>query len=483
MIPLVVLVAVAVRLVPLLLGPGLLDWDRYDDGVYYTAAASLLDGRLPYRDFVLLHPPLIMLALTPFALLGRLTSDPVGLVTARIVWMALGTGIAALAARFAGRWGALPALIAGLWVACSSASVYSSQTTYIEPLADLCLLGAIALLSCDRERPRRELVGGLLLGVALTGKIWYVVPVATLLTVLLLHRRFRTVVRAGVVAAIVATVILLPFFLAAPYEMWHMVVHDQITRPTIGDSTPMDRLGVAVAGRFLGFSLATSAVIAAVASAITLVGAVAALRWVRQARIVAAVAIANAVMLVVTPTGFHYYGSLSSAPVGITLAVGWTALGRRVVRPRPVRLLGVAVALAAIVTGGALVAQRPLGPTAPAASLRAVLPPGCLTTDSPGLLILTDRLSDDLRRGCPVAVDVQGASFGTHEHRHHNLSYIDWLGAYLASGRAAIMQRPVADGFYGPELRDLGEQIYRADKITVIVPTGARQAAGRLAVS
>ena len=482
-LPLVAVVAIAVRLVPLLAGPGLLNWDRYDDGVYYTAAASLLDGRLPYRDFVLLHPPLIMLALTPFALLGRLTSDPAGLVTARIVWMLLGTGIAVLAARFARRWGVVPALLAGLWVACSSASAYSSQTTYIEPLADLALLGAIVLLTSDRERPRHELIAGLLLGIALTGKIWYLVPVGTLFLVMLLHRRFRAVLRAGVVAAIVAAVILLPFFIAAPREMWHMVVYDQLSRPTSADSTPMDRLGIAVGGRYLGLSPTPSAVIAAIASAIALAAAVAAIRWERQARIVAAVAIVNTVMLVVTPSGFHHYGSLTSAPIGITLAVGWAALGPRLVRRRPIRLAAATAALAAIAVGGVLVTQRPPGHALPTAALRAVLPPGCITTDTPGILIVADRLSANLRQGCPVAVDVRGASFGTRERRHDNLSYIDWLGAYLGSGSAAIMRWPDTDGFYGADLRDLGTPIYKHHKLMVIVPTREEQNRDRVAIS
>jgi len=44
----------------------------YDAGVYYGAADALIHGRVPYRDFILLHPPLLMLVLTPFAALGRI---------------------------------------------------------------------------------------------------------------------------------------------------------------------------------------------------------------------------------------------------------------------------------------------------------------------------------------------------------------------------------------------------------------------------
>ena len=60
---LVALVALVVRLVVVLRGGGLHALMGYDDGVYFTAAAKLLFGQVPYRDFVLLHPPLITLVL------------------------------------------------------------------------------------------------------------------------------------------------------------------------------------------------------------------------------------------------------------------------------------------------------------------------------------------------------------------------------------------------------------------------------------
>src|SRR5579862_545272 len=43
----------------------------YDDGVYMGAATRLSHGVVPYRDFVFLHPPGIILLLTPFAFVGR----------------------------------------------------------------------------------------------------------------------------------------------------------------------------------------------------------------------------------------------------------------------------------------------------------------------------------------------------------------------------------------------------------------------------
>jgi hypothetical protein len=50
-------IAFAVRLIPVLRGGGLFGFGNYDDGVYYAAATGLVHGRLPYQDFLLLHPP------------------------------------------------------------------------------------------------------------------------------------------------------------------------------------------------------------------------------------------------------------------------------------------------------------------------------------------------------------------------------------------------------------------------------------------
>lgn len=467
-VPLVALVAVLVRLLPLLTGPGLLRWGHYDDGVYYAASAALLDGRLPYRDFVLLHPPLIALVLLPFTLLGRLTSDPTGLVTARLVWMLLGTLTAVLAARLAGRWGTWPALLAGLWVACSAGNAYASQSTFIEPVGDLALLGAIVLLTCDHERPRHEIAAGVLLGVALTGKIWYVAPVGVLLLILLLQRR-RSAVRAGVVAALVAAAILVPFFLVAPREMWHMVVYDQLSRPVAVKATFLDRLGIAVGGRFLGFGPTTADLLAVAAALVALVGVVRCLAD-RQARLVASVAVVTVVVLLASPSSFRHYGSFSAAPVGVSLAIGWSLLGRHLPGPVVVRRGVALLALAAVSCAGVLLASRPMKRSFPLAEVSAVLPPGCITSDNPMALVLTDRLSSDLRAGCPLAVDVSGASYGVRERRAQNATYLAWLTSYLRSGQAIILARHAGDGLEQRAVAALGTVVYAHGAVRVLRP-------------
>ena len=44
------------RLLPVMRGGGLSGLGVYDDGVYYSGAAAMVAGRVPYADFVLLHP-------------------------------------------------------------------------------------------------------------------------------------------------------------------------------------------------------------------------------------------------------------------------------------------------------------------------------------------------------------------------------------------------------------------------------------------
>src|SRR4051794_25123499 len=85
--------ALAARLAVVLVSPGRpCGTFGYDSSVYFTASTALIHGRLPYRDFVFLHPPGVVLALTPFAWLGRLTTDHTGFVAAVLAFALLGRG-------------------------------------------------------------------------------------------------------------------------------------------------------------------------------------------------------------------------------------------------------------------------------------------------------------------------------------------------------------------------------------------------------
>src|SRR3954469_24034539 len=89
-VPALLFLAFAARLLPVLRGSGLRGILAYDDGVYYGAADALLSGRLPYADFTLLPPRAVLAVRAPSAALGPLTSDPAGLASARAAFMAIG---------------------------------------------------------------------------------------------------------------------------------------------------------------------------------------------------------------------------------------------------------------------------------------------------------------------------------------------------------------------------------------------------------
>ena len=58
--------------------PGfLLSVTEYDDGPYFGSAVRLVNGSIPYRDFLLVQPPGITLLMVPAALLSKLT-EPAG---------------------------------------------------------------------------------------------------------------------------------------------------------------------------------------------------------------------------------------------------------------------------------------------------------------------------------------------------------------------------------------------------------------------
>jgi hypothetical protein len=92
-------VAYVARLVPVVRGAGLFGMNSYDGAVYYAAAAGLAHGLLPYRDFLFLHPPGIVVALVPFAALGRVIGDSYGMEAATLAWGGIGALNAVLVSR------------------------------------------------------------------------------------------------------------------------------------------------------------------------------------------------------------------------------------------------------------------------------------------------------------------------------------------------------------------------------------------------
>ena len=204
----------------------------------HRSAAAPLAGRTPYADFVLLHPPGIVVALTPFALLGRLTSDPTGFAVARLAFMGIGALNAVLVALLARRFGLVAAVVSGVFYALWYPATFWEARTTIETIGTLLVLLCLLLLLpwSGRQTRRAVVLAGVLLGLSAGMKIWAVVPIAVILLWHLVVAGRSSALRLAGGVVVGAGVLLLPFFAMAPGPMLRMVVADQLGRPRMTDT-------------------------------------------------------------------------------------------------------------------------------------------------------------------------------------------------------------------------------------------------------
>ncbi|MGN6742530.1 MAG: glycosyltransferase family 87 protein [Amnibacterium sp.] len=445
----VIAVGFVVRLGLLLRGGGLLGIGAYDDGVYYAAAAQLLHGHLPYRDYVFVQPPFITVLLAPFALLGRLAGDPAAIVTMRLAFELLGGVNAALVLLVLRRFGWAAALSGGLFYAVFYPAAYDERTALLEPIGTTGLLVALLVLSRLPGRltsPRWYVVAGAALGISVDLKIWYLVPLAV---VLAFAAGGRLRVLLGAAAAVLVGY--LPFFLASPVRSFTQIVLDQLGRGRGG--TVLSRfeafLGVDDAHQYsvLPHVAPSTAVLLAVGA---LGAAIAVIVRDRRTWIHVALLLTGVAVLVASPSFFEHYASLVAPP--LALVVGCTA--GRLVRPLPRRTWRVAATVAVLVLVAALNLRHDLKPadqTVPVQGLQAAARsvPGCIYSDEPTLLAVMDVLSRDLDRGCAVQPDMSGISFDPAGHppgqpripRTKNPVYQAEVIRYLRSGSAFIAVR------------------------------------------
>jgi alpha-1,2-mannosyltransferase len=441
-------VAFLARLIPVLRSGGLDGIGQYDAAVYFGSAVSLIHGRLPYRDFLLLHPPGSTVALAPFAALGRVIGDDsLAWATARVAMMALGSLTAVLVARVLRPVGLLPALLGGLCYAVLLPAVAIETTTRLEPLAACCLAAALVLLCVEEPRtalrPWSVALAGALLGYAATVKIWGALPLVVVAVHLLIMAGVR---RAGAFtagAAIAGVVVCLPFLLAAPTQMWRQVVRSQFGRDEANRSN-LERLAditglIPIWNRF--GEAATWVVVGA--SILVVIAAIVALR-VAQTRLAVVLLAALAVLLMSTPTWFGHYAGLSAGVLAITLgaaaAAALRAVSHPVWRPLVAGLGGIALVAAA-----AQLSQVEFGERFPARRVAASVGPlpGCITADDPGVLLRMNTLSRNLRRGCPLVLDLGGHSYepGGLLPRQRDPRWQRFFLDYMAGGTATMKVR------------------------------------------
>jgi alpha-1,2-mannosyltransferase len=432
----------------------------YDQGVYYAAADAFVHGRRPYEGFLLLHPPGIMLFLSPFAALGSVTSDATGMAVARFAVILLGTLNAVLVAVIARRFGLVAAIAGGLFYALWAPVVVLESQTKLEPFGNTCLLLALLGLLRRRGAPvsaRAEVLAGAALGAGAGIKIWGVLPLLVVLGWQLLERGWRSTVRvaAGAVAAV--TAICLPFFLMAPDTMFRMVVTDQLDRPAMRIRMLSRLYSLSSVGIWLPFSR-RAVLLAAVVGVLALTALL--LAWTeRSARVVVVLLAAQTALLLVAPSYFAAYAVFVVPAAALTFAV---ASARVAVwlsqRGRALRMAGVAVLGAAAMVAGVLLVPIRVGagPPFPASQLsEAAEDQRCLLSDTSIALIEMNVLSRDLRNNCTVHIDVTGYTYegelalGPNDQllpRRKNAAWQKQILTYLTSGNAVLLARGKSTG-------------------------------------
>ena len=423
----------------------------YDASVYYAASDALLHGRLPYRDFVLLHPPGLGLALTPFAAVGQLLGDHAGFELGNTCFALLASANAGLVVVLARRLGvpSRAALVGGLFSAVWFGAVQAEISARLEPLGSALLLSGLLLVLPEPVTRRRLVLGGALLGAAVTVKIWWIVPVALVLAWQLARRR-RAALPVLLGAATAAVAVMGPFLLAAPGQMLRMVVTDQLGRPTAGYSR-VHRLGdLATVHQAFPRLPGPVLLVLLVLTALLLLAVVTAAMAAERGRLPASLLLVQLVVLLVAPTYFSFYSGYLAVSLALTVALAAGAPGRwtRVGRAGAVGLVAGAVVLTCL--AGLVRSPTFTAPVAGAGTLRqAVAGVPCVVSDSPMLLIELDALSRGLSHpDCPNWVDATGRTYdldappdGHDEDRRNNPVWQAHLRTYLLSGDAVVLFR------------------------------------------
>jgi alpha-1,2-mannosyltransferase len=475
-------IAFLVRALPVLRGGGLDGHLGYDDGVYFGAAVALIHGDLPYRDFLLLHPPGIALLLSPFAWLAGLTDDATGFAVARLAFMALGAVNACLVAVLAGRYGRRAGLLSGLLYAVWFAAARVERTTdLLGPQTTLMLVAALILVSARPVRARRAAVAGAALGLATAIQLWAVVPVVVIAaTIAIAARRAPTDGRRAapaflVGAAVAFGAVCLPFFLSAPADFIRLVLVDQLARPS---------LGVSLLARFQaleGLSIGTGhspALVTAAVTAFALIGVSAVFlvaRRVPAARLWCALVVLQTSYLLIAPNFYSHYSAWIAPAAAIVLGTAAALAIETGQRYRVGTLvyagcIAVAVALA-------LGIPRHQGVALQQARLELDLDGArCVSADAPDLLLVTTGLRRDIANRCRLVLDPTGTSYETDRGHlatgpvgHSRLGapgYQLAMEEYYDDSNAAMFTRKGADGLTA------GTQEEISDELPIVVDRG-----------
>ena len=485
-----VVLAFLLRLGPVLRGGGLRGLGNYDDGVYYGAAVAIVDGRVPYRDFVLLHPPGLPYLVLPFAALGRVVGEANGWVIARVCFMALAAAGAALSYAVARRFGCVSAILAGLTYACWEPALHAENTTSLEIPQNVLILMALLLIGRPDASPTnreerhgggrlqqllgrgqaRFVLAGAALGLSACVKIWGVVPLVVIAIWQLLVGGPRRVARLAVGAAVAGILVCGPTLVLAPGPMVRMVIEAQLTRAaSVGlASRAVQMFGgdaVAAQGAALGRVQVAGLIF-------VLVGALAlSCLLTPGARIFAVLLGVEVLLLLASPPYYSHYATILTPALSLVAGVGagrLVAWRTRIGRVAAVAAAGGVAAVAATQMGGGWrLRESPVYPAAVVAPF--VSSAHCVAADMPSVLILSGILTRNIEHGCPLRIDFTGATYvndrvvgahGVPVSRTRNSLWQRDMASYLTSEPVAVLARGI-DGISAPTWRLIYRRMHR----------------------
>ena len=412
-LPMLVVLAIALRTGTWWAPHTLFGVMEYDDGVYYSAAKLLLHGLMPYSDFTIVHPPLLSIVLLPAAAFGQVFGDPAGMAGARICMQAVAAANIVLIYRLGLRLPAAPErarraalLAAGLYAVMPNA-VISEHTVLLEPLVSLaCLTGVFVLLHRDVAGRGAAFACGFLMIAGLGIKLFAGAYVVAVVVWVLATRQFRLLLPyAGGLAAGLA-VLIAPLVAAAPSAAWHDVVVTQLARPeNTGVDQGLERVSSMVGLGYLPAALGALLLFVVIVKTALLIR----MRPASSLVLWSTVLGLSGIAILTAPTYFLHYGAFLAPPLVLLASrlVAFDGGGRRTAIARAA-FAGAIAASFAVGTGSNLLHQQ--GQADLRRVTAAVVPRGsCVYYDAVSLALAADVYQEPSDR-CPSWVDGRGVA-------------------------------------------------------------------------
>ncbi len=433
------LLALGLRLYQLSRPGFLLSVNEYDDGPYFGSAVRLVNGALPYRDFLIVQPPGITLLMLPAALISKLTGTAWGMAIGRILTALISAASVALAGLLVRHRGILATVIVCGIMAVYPDSIQAVKTVLVEPwLVLFCLIGALAVFDGDRfTTSRRRLIwGGVAFGFGGAVEPWAVFPVIVIAALALGRPRRLLAYAGGVTAGFLIPVV--PFAALAPGNFYDAIIVAQIgNRPDATRAALWVRLadmtGLADVSRPTHLlELAVAVLIVAVVAGSA--GLDFLLTW-RPPPVLDLFVLATTGLVVAAffwSDQFHYHFAAFLAPfLAMAIALPLSALVRDIrllygggggagaaEGTAPPILLWGATALAGLAILVLAVIQfqwetnnTPHLPTSVVTQAQKLIPPGsCLLADEVSFAVMTNRLVSDVP-GCSLLLDATGTNY------------------------------------------------------------------------